>query len=171
MFSVEFLEACKAATRNAFEGKVDAEGLEKLLSAMPVPSSDTEMGIAAPTLADVKVPSPIHAEASIVSAVIWSTVKCSPKNPPYNGWYYDEQAWGVGIGGGSSEGFMYTAYDSFEALFKYTTAYHVQGIAATGGILQINWFNKDGVPVGQFNGVLAGAGGFEMGGSGKWKKK
>lgn len=66
---------------------------------------------------------------------------------------------------------MYTAYDSFDGLFANTTAYHARAGAVTGGVLQIDWFNKSGVPVGQYNGAAAGIGALEAGGSGKWKKK
>ena len=113
------------------------------------------------------VPAPISAKASIIFAAIYGNVTCEPKDKPWKG---DESIWGIGATGGSSIGFMYTAYESWDAFFEFTTAFHVQGIASGGGMLQINWFNKDGVPVGQFNGAMAGAGGLEGGGSWKWKR-
>jgi hypothetical protein len=68
-------------------------------------------------------------------------------------------------------GFMYTAYETWDAFFNNVTSAHVQGIAVEGGILQINWFNASGTPVGQFNGVAGGIGLLEAGGEGKWQRK
>lgn len=112
-------------------------------------------------------PAPISATASVIFAAIYGNVKCEPKDMPWKG---NESIWGIGGAGGTSIGLMYTAYDSWEAFFSNTTGFHVQGIADGGGVLQINWFNKSGVPVGQFNGAMAGAGGLEGGGSWRWKK-
>ena len=44
-------------------------------------------------------------------------------------------------------------------------------LISVGGIFQITWFRKNGVPIGQFNGFLSGGGAFEIGGSCKWKTK
>jgi len=113
------------------------------------------------------VPAPISATASLTFALFYGVVKCEPRGKPY---VYDEDVWGVGAAAISSIGLMYTAYDSWDAFFANTTAFHVQGIAEAGGIYQINWFNKSGTPIGQFNGAAGGIGVFEAGGSGKWKK-
>ena len=154
----EIAEICRKATIDAFRGKIDKIETDNFLNAM---YSDS--------LRDT--PSAIEADASLVSAVLWSKVTCEPKNQP---WVFKESAWGPGIGGGSCVGFMYTAYtdpNGWDNFFKNVTAYHAQGLAATGGIFQINWFNSSGTPVGQFNGALAGAGAFEIGGSCKWERK
>lgn len=164
--SSEFLDRCKKATLDSFKGKLADADIENLLNCMPVVQNNE---LTSPNT--LSVPEPIEAEASITSALIWSKVKCSPSNSPYNNWKMEESAWGPGIGGGVAIGCMYTAYETYDALFKYTTAYHVQGIADFGGILQITWFNSSGVPIGQFNGVLGGAGVFEAGGSCSWQKK
>lgn len=150
----DFRKACRNATLKAFKDKINIEQVYDLLEHMP--NSSCNSGT-------------IGATASLVSALIWSKVKCYPDNQP---WKFEESAWGPGIGGGESIGFMYTAYtgeNAWDAFFKNTTGYHAQGIAEVGGIFQITWFRSDGVPIGQFNGALAGAGVFEIGGSGHWK--
>ena len=122
-------------------------------------------------MASSSVPAPIAATASLTFALFYGVVKCEPRPDPYNVWIYDEDVWGVGAAAISTIGLMYTAYESWDAFFSLTTAFHVQGIAEGGGIFQINWFNKSGTPVGQYNGAAGGIGVFEAGGSGKWKKK
>ncbi len=163
----DFLQACRKATLSAFKNKIDDAKLNSLLEHMPSPAA----GPAKNVLRVSGGSGAIQAEASIVSAVIYAKVKCYPDNKP---WKFEESAWGPGIGGGECIGFMYTAYtgdNAWETFFKDATAYHAQGIAEAGGIFQINWFRSDGTPIGQFNGALGGAGVFEIGGSGKWKKK
>lgn len=112
-------------------------------------------------------PAPIGATASVKIAV-WGKVTCDPDGQP---WRYDQTIWGGPAYFGDSIGFMYTAYDSWDAFFRYVTSVHCQGIAEAGGILQINWFNGNGVPVGQFNGAAGGIGLLEAGGSGGWSHK
>lgn len=163
MYTQEFFEVCRKQTIDTFQGKVDQKGLDELLAKMP----QGEDQLSAANDVD-NTPGAIEAEASIVSAVFWSKVKCEPKAMP---WQFSESAWGPGIGGGSCIGFMYTAYDSWDAFFENTTAYHAQGIASAGGVFQINWFNSAGTPIGQFNGAMGGAGAFEVGGSGSWSRK
>ena len=117
--------------------------------------------------ASPQTPSPIGATAN-VDIAIWGKCKCDPDGQP---WRYDNSIWGGPAYFGSSIGFMYTAYDSWDAFFQNTSSCHVQGIASGGGILQINWFNRDSVPVGQFNGAAGGVGLLEAGGSGGWTRK
>jgi len=115
------------------------------------------------------VPAPLSAKASLIFAVIYGKLTVDGLPDPYAKWHFNADIWGIGATGGTAIGIMYTAYDSWAAFFASVTAYHVQGIASGGGILQVNWFNKSGVPVGQFNGAMAGAGGLEAGGPGTWK--
>lgn len=112
-------------------------------------------------------PAPIGATASLKIAV-WGKLECNPEGQP---WKYDITVWGAPAYIGEAVGFMYTAYDSWDAFFRNVTAAHVQGIAFEGGILQINWFIENGTPVGQFNGAAGGIGVVEAGGSGKWQRK
>lgn len=152
----QLFEVCRNATISAYEGKVDGESLNQLLSSMK--SAKTEPGRA------------IQASASLVSAVVWAKVHCEPENMP---WIFKETAWGPGIGGGSCIGVMYHAYkdaaSGWDDFFDEAVAYHAQCISGLGGVFQITWFRKDGAPIGQFDGVMAGAGACEIGGSCKWK--
>lgn len=113
------------------------------------------------------VPAPIGATASL-NITIWGKLQCDPDGQP---WKYDITVWGGPAYFGTSVGFLYTAYTSWDAFFRNTTAAHAQGIASGGGILQINWFNGDGVPVGQFNGAAGAIGLVEAGGKGGWERK
>ncbi|MHA7057685.1 hypothetical protein ACWGOQ_0010730 [Aquimarina sp. M1] len=116
------------------------------------------------------VPTPLGAKASLIFAGIYGNITVQPTSGGYENWKFDESFWGAGAVGGSSIGFMYTAYSSWDAFFKNVTSFHVQSVASGGGILQVNFFISNGTPVGQFNGALAGAGAVEGGSSGKWKK-
>ena len=113
------------------------------------------------------VPVPIGATASLGIAV-WGKVHCEPDGQP---WLFDTTVWGGPVYFGESVGFMYTAYETWDDFFRNVTACHAQGFAEEGGILQINWFNADGVPVGQFNGLAGGIGLVEAGGAGTWQQK
>lgn len=113
------------------------------------------------------VPAPVSATASLTFAVLYGVVKC---NPHGNVWKFDEDVWGVGAAAIQSVGLLYTAYNSWDAFYENTTAFHCQGIAEAGGIFQINFFNKDATPIGQFNGAAGGVAVFEAGGAGHWKK-
>lgn len=144
-------EVIKAATLKAFTGRVKDDEVNRFLDAM----------------VSTKVPPPIGATASL-TFLIYGVVKCEPRDKP---WMFDENVWGAGASAISSVGFMYTAYENWDAFFTLTTGFHVQGIAYEGGIFQINWFNKSGVPIGQFNGAAGGIALFEAGGKGTWKKK
>jgi hypothetical protein len=109
-------------------------------------------------------PAPIGATVTLKIAV-WGKLLVEPDKQP---WKYDNTVWGGPAYFGSSVGFMYTAYDSWDAFFRNVTSCHVQGVDAGGGVLQVNWFIGNGTPVGQFNGVAGGAGAVEGGGAGKW---
>lgn len=113
----------------------------------------------------------LGAKASLIFGAIYGNVTIEPTSGGYEDWKFDSSFWGLGAVGGSSIGFMYTAYNSWDAFFKNVTSFHVQSAAEGGGIMQVNFFISDGTPVGQFNGALAGAGIVEGGGPGKWKKK
>lgn len=118
-------------------------------------------------MTSASVPAPIGATADIKLAV-WGKLSVEPDQQP---WKYDHTIWGGPAYIGSAVGFMYTAYETWDAFFQNVTGCHAQGVDAGGGILQVNWFISNGTPVGQFNGVAAGLGGFEAGGSGKWSRK
>ncbi|UYQ63204.1 hypothetical protein [Streptomyces peucetius] len=137
------------ATMNALGVRVGASEVESFLE----------------KLASASVPAPIGATADVKIAV-WGKVQVTPDGQP---WLYDHTIWGGPAYFGSSVGFMYTAYDSWDAFFQDVTSVHVQGVDVGGGLLQANWFRSDGLPVGQFNGVAAGGGLVEAGGSGKWE--
>lgn len=145
----------KEATKNAFNkiDFVDKDGAENFLTKL-----------------EGSVPAPLGAKASLIFAGIYGNVTVEPTSGGYENWKFDESFWGVGAVGGSSIGFMYTAYDNWNSFFKNVTSFHVQSFASGGGILQVNFFISNGTPVGQFNGAMAGAGAVEGGASGKWKK-
>ena len=139
------------STVKVFERRFDAGAVQEFLDKTASPST----------------PPAIGATAS-VDIAIWGKARCSPDSQP---WLYDNTIWGGPAYFGTSTGFMYTAYDSWDAFFKNVTSCHCQGIAEGGGILQINWFNASAVPVGQYNGVAGGIGLLEAGGSGGWVHK
>lgn len=141
-------EVSEFATRKSLAGKVPEPEVNKFLASLKSQS----------------VPAPIEASAS-VEAFIKGSVTCKTKT----GHNFKGDFWGAGVGSLSSPvGFLYTAYNSWEAFFNEVTSCHAQGIGEVGGVLQINFFNKNGVPVGQYNGVAVGAGVFEGGGAGSW---
>ena len=148
----KFMEAAKTATLKALKGKVKEDKVKGFLD----------------SIGKAEVPAPIGATASLTFVLFYGVVKCEPNEKPY---IFEHDVWGVGGAAVSSDGFMYTAYQNWDAFFRQTTAFHVQGIAEGGGILQITWFNKDGLPIGQYNGIAKGIGVFEAGGAGTWKKK
>lgn len=116
------------------------------------------------------VPAPLGTKASLIFAAIYGNVTVQPTSGGYENWIFDNSFWGIGAEGGGSIGFMYTAYDNWDAFFNNVTSFHVQSYAEGGGILQVNFFRGDGTPVGQYNGALAGEGVVEGGNAGKWKK-
>jgi len=111
----------------------------------------------------------LSAKADIIFALFYGNLTVKVNTDPYSNKSGDVDIWGFGVAGGTAIGIMYTAYDNWDAFFNNVTAYHVQGIADGGGILQINWFISNGTPVGQFNAAFAGAGGLEAGGAWTWK--
>lgn len=115
----------------------------------------------------VEAPAPLWAKASLIMA-IYGKLTCEPYDDQ---WEYDGSVWGGPAYKGDASGFMYTAYSTWDAFYANVTSAHVQGIAQAAGMLQINWFRADGMPVGQFNGAAAGIGVVEAGGPGKWSKK
>lgn len=155
MKSPAFLEQCRELTKKTFEGKVPDEILEKLMSFVP----------AANALQAGAVPS-VSAKVNVTSAFLYGTVECHVSS---EGKRFDGKHWGIGLAGFASTGFLYTAYNNWSAFFSEANSYHVQCAGAAGGIVQVNWFNKNGVPVGQYNGIAGGAGAMEVGGSGHWK--
>ncbi|GIG39000.1 hypothetical protein [Cellulomonas phragmiteti] len=114
-------------------------------------------------------PAPIGATASLNLAV-WGKVEVTTDGPDGQRWSYHTTVWGGPAYFGSSVGFLYTAYDSWSAFFANAHAVHVQGITSPVGVLQVNWFNRDGTPVGQFNGAAGGIGLVEAGGDGSWRQ-
>ena len=150
----EFMQACKNAAYNALNGIVDEEELKKFLEA---PSN-------------AAVPKPIWAEATLGVIGIFGGIGCKPEKSENQPWKFDATVWGLGGAVFKGIGFIYTAYTSWEAFFERTAGFHAQGVADMGGIFQINWFNKGGVPVGQFNSISGGLGAFQVGGQGKWVK-
>lgn len=136
------------ATVQALKDRVDASEIQRFLREAVGDSA----------------PAPIGATVNVKIAV-WGKVHCEPDGQP---WVYDTTIWGGPAYFGEAVGFMYTAYDTWDAFFQKVTGVHVQGIAETGGVLQVNWFISNGTPVGQFNGVAAGVGLLEAGGSGGW---
>ncbi|HEX7118215.1 MAG TPA: hypothetical protein VF212_05475 [Longimicrobiales bacterium] len=151
-------EVVKAATLRAlkgeaFRGALGDEEIERFLN----------------EAVGAGVPSPIQAEGDLKFIAIYGKITCQPSPDPWKKYYMDETAWGIGGSMITSLGFMYTAYETWDAFFKNTTAYHAQGIADAGGIFQINWFNSSGVPVGQYNAAAGGIAVFQCGGSCTWK--
>lgn len=154
-----FVKACKDATIKSFAGKINDEDIKKLLNCMPEETASYD---------ELGVPTPAEAKAELYTVAIYGYVKCTPTKLDHE---FEANHWGLGLTAMAAYGFMYTAYDSWKALFSETRGYHAQGIADAGGILQINWLNGSGVPVGQFNAAAGGIGVFEVGGSARWKKK
>jgi hypothetical protein len=118
-------------------------------------------------LASATAPAPIGATASL-NVAIWGKLLVEPDG---QAWKYDVTVWGGPAYFGSSVGFMYTAYDSWDAFFRNVESCWVQGAEVGGGVLQVNWFDGNHTPVGQFNGVAGGAGIVEAGNSGRWQPK
>ena len=112
-------------------------------------------------------PDPIGANASLNIAV-WGKATCDPDGQP---WKFDHTVWGGPAFFAEAVGFMYTAYNSWDAFFRNVTSIHAQGIASDGGVLQFTWFIKSGLPVGQFTGLAGGIGLIQAGGPGEWQRK
>lgn len=144
-------DAIHQATLKALSGRVEEAEVQRFLKQV---SSTT-------------VPAPIGATVDLKIA-IWGKLNCDPDGQP---WKYDITVWGGPAYIGGAVGFMYTAYEHWDAFFRNVTSAHVQGVDVGGGILQVNWFIENGTPVGQFNGVAGGVGLVQGGGSGKWQHK
>jgi hypothetical protein len=141
----------QAATMHSLSRRIEVSEVQQFLDKM----------------VSAEVPAPIGATASVRIA-IWGKVTVEPNGEP---WTYDTSIWGGPAYFGQSAGFMYTAYGTWDEFFRNVTSVHVQGVASAGGILQVNWFNHSGTPVGQFNGVAGGVGVLEAGGSGGWSHR
>jgi hypothetical protein len=139
------------ATVEALKERVEPSAIEKFVQEAAGPAT----------------PAPIGATANVKIAV-WGKVFVEPDDQP---WVYDNTIWGGPAFFGEAIGFMYTAYETWDAFFQNVTSCHVQGISEPAGILQINWFIADATPVGQFNGVAGGIGLLEAGGAGTWSHK
>lgn len=144
-------EVIRAATLKTLKGQVEEADIQKFLKEATSASAPPALGATAN-----------------LNIAVWGKLKCDPDKQP---WKYDITVWGGPAYFGSSVGFMYTAYNTWDAFFNSVTSAHAQGIISGGGILQINWFNSSGTPVGQFNGAAGGIGLVEAGGSGRWEKK
>ncbi len=148
----QLAEVADNATREAFKGKLEEKEVNEFLE----------------SIRGVNAPAPISATGSIIFVGVFGEVVCEPMDKPYK---FKQKSWGLGAAGVSSVGLLYTAYNNWDAFWRNTTSYHAQGVADAGGIFQINFFNKKGVPIGQYNGPAIGIALFEVGGAGKWKKK
>jgi hypothetical protein len=118
-------------------------------------------------LTSASVPAPIGADATVKLA-IYGNLLVDNLSAPYSKHVYNHTIWGGPAALATGTGFMYTAYNTWDAFFQNVTSCHVQGWGAPGGILQVNWFIANGTPVGQFNGVVGGIVVFEAGGAGTW---
>jgi hypothetical protein len=141
------------ATIKVLKGRIDEDEVRRF-------AKQASNNVTAPVLG---------AEASLKLAV-YGVLKCDPTTQPYKSYKYDITVWGGPLYFGMSVGFMYTAFETWEAFFNRVTGAHVQGIVFPAGALQIN-FLENGLIVGQFNGAAGGIGAVEAGGTGKWERK
>lgn len=151
----------REATIKALKGKVDDAELQSFLQKMD--DSRNLLG----TSNDDRC---IEATGSIIVAAVYGKVKCEISSLPY---VFDASVWGIGAAGFTALGTIFNAYDpsNWDYFFKKVRKFHAQGIAKGGGVFQITFFDKKNVPIGQFNSVAVGAGVFQVGGEGKWKKR
>jgi hypothetical protein len=140
---------------NTFKGKIPDEHLETLL----------RFSESAKSLNALSVPPPVGATVTVGSALIYGFATCEINSL---GKKFSGSFWGLGLAGFAAGGFLYTAYEEWDAFFSNAHGFHVQSAGAGGGIVQMNWFNDSGVPVGQFNGAAGGLGVCEVGGKGSW---
>lgn len=143
-------EAVQEATLKNLEGKLDDDAIRKFL--------DAAAGLPH-----------IPASASLNFAGIVGWVKCHPTEKPCSEYTFETQVWGAG--GSSVDTAVGTLSTSigWDSFFKETTGCHVQVTAYMGGWLQINFFRQLEL-IGQFNGLVVGAGLVEAGGNGSWSK-
>lgn len=154
--NADFINASINATLRALEGKVCDTDLENLLKSMPTNFCKVDSARA------------VQAEASLFRPVIFARISCKLEGKPYR---FEAQERGPGLHESIAVGILYHSYENenaWDMFFREATSYHAQGIEEGRGIFQINWFRKDGVPIGQFNGVMVVPSIFELGGSGKW---
>lgn len=144
----------ESATRQAFEGKLKDQEIDKFIEATTGPQSLS-----------------ITATGGIFVALFWGKVVCEPKDQKMYPYLFDESVWGLG---GSvkpgSLGVLVTFYDSWDPFWKNTDGFFAQGIAKGVGYLQINFFKGSSL-IGQYHGATGGVGGLAVGGSGSWKKQ
>ncbi len=147
----KLIEVADIATQEAFKGRLEEKEVNDFLE----------------SIRGANAPAPIAATGSITFVGVFGQVTCEPMDKPY---IFKQKSWGAGVAAISSVGMIYTAYSSWDGLWKNTTGYHAQGISKGGGIFQIT-FLKGKTPIGQYNGPCLGISLFEVGGNGKWKKK
>lgn len=109
----------------------------------------------------------LEATASIIAVLFYGRLEVNVKTEPYDSCAFDAPIWGVGASEGDVLGWM--SSNGWSSFFRDAQSFYVQGVAAVGGFLQVSWFSGSGRLIGQFNGLMAGAGGIAAGGSGEWK--
>ena len=156
--SKAFFQACREMAEKTYKDKVPQNVLDGILALTPEPKDNVN---------DLGAPN-ASAKVTVTAAFIYGTVQCEIESQRK---VFDGTHWGIGLGGFGATGVIYTAYNNWQGFFDNAKAYHVQSAGVAGGIVQVNWFNSDGVPVGQFDGIAGGVGAMEVGGSGSWKNK
>lgn len=153
--SKEFFRACRDLATATYQGKVPQEILDGIVNLVPDGRTDGALG--APNGS---------ATVTVAAAFIYGTVDCKidSQKKQFRGTH-----WGLGLAGFAATGILYTAYNRWEDFFKNATGYHAQSAGVAGGIVQVTWFTREGLPVGQFNGIAGGVGALEVGGSGSWE--
>ncbi|HVR98534.1 MAG TPA: hypothetical protein VMW27_18105 [Thermoanaerobaculia bacterium] len=116
------------------------------------------------------VTAPVLGAEVTLKLAVYGNLKCNPTTVPYKSYLYDNTVWGGPAYFGTSVGFLYTAYESWETFFRNVTGVHVQGVAAPVGALQVN-FLENGLLIGQFNGPAGRVGLVQAGGKGMWERK
>lgn len=154
--SPEFFQACRELANKTYKDKVPQEVLDRILDLTP-DVEKVKTGLDAPNSS---------AKVNVTAAFIYGTVSCEIDSQHKR---FDGTHWGIGLAGFAATGIIYTAYNDWQTFFNNATAYHIQSAGVAGGVVQVNWFNGSGIPVGQFDGIAGGAGAMEVGGSGSWK--
>ncbi len=162
--SLPSIEAVKESTYKAFAGKLEDSDIHNLLASLPASNFLSSAVVTNPDDATLSGTPTKIASASIYFGLVFGVISCEVDNKKFEAY-----SWGIGASALVSKGILYTAYDSWDALFQETCYYHAQGIAEAGGIFQISFMNSSHIPVGQFNGVAGGIAVFEVGGVGHWK--
>lgn len=154
--SPDFFQACRELTNETYKDKVPQDVLDAILALTPNVEK-AEDSLEAPNTS---------AKVNVTAAFIYGTVYCEIDSLKKR---FEGTHWGIGLAGFAATGVIYTAYYNWQDFFSNATAYHVQSAGVAGGVVQVNWFNGFGTPVGQFNGIAGGAGAMEVGGSGSWE--